>query len=134
PGIQPGNAERREDSRQRLSEPPVLLDPAQREVVEATIRDHCRIRQWRLHAVNARTNHVHLVVTAGAPPEDVMRQFKAWCARRLSERAAPANTQAKTAPRSKNGRRRWWTEHGSTKWINDEAYLSNAVRYVIERQ
>jgi hypothetical protein len=31
-------------------------------------------------------------------------------------------------------RRKWWTEHGSTKWINDRAYFDNAVRYVLERQ
>jgi hypothetical protein len=66
---------------------------------------------------------VHVVVTAGVRPEEVMSQFKAWCSRRLTEQEG-RNT----------GRTRWWTEHGSTKWINDEEYLLNATQYVLERQ
>jgi REP element-mobilizing transposase RayT len=54
--------------------------------VEDTIHDHCRIRGWHLHAVNCRTNHAHVVVTApDRDPEEVMDQFKAWCTRRLKE-------------------------------------------------
>jgi hypothetical protein len=63
---------------------------------------------------------VHLVAAADVRPEVVMEQLKAWCSRRLNEGGGR--------------RRKWWTEHGSTKWINDEAYHRNAVRYVTERQ
>jgi REP element-mobilizing transposase RayT len=100
----------------------VTLGQHERQVVEATIRDHCRIRRWSLHALNVRSNHVHVVVTADAPPEDVMGQFKAWCSRRLNERSVGASRQ------------KWWTRHGSTRWINDSGYLGNAVRYVVEGQ
>ena len=82
---------------------------------------HCEIRRWSLHAVNARSNHVHVVVTADAEPAKVMDQFKAWSSRRLNERTEQAPE-------------RWWTRHGSTKWINDEGYLQNAIRYVLEGQ
>lgn len=34
----------------------------------------------------------------------------------------------------KAGRRRWFTEHGSTKWINDEGYLEQAIHYVLHSQ
>ena len=105
-----------------MTDPPVLLSERQRATIERTIRDHCVFRGWRLHAVNARTNHVHIVVTADRVPEVVMNQFKAWCSRRLNE--GEGATTAK----------RWWTKHGSTKWINDEEYFRNAVQYVLERQ
>jgi len=85
------------------------------------VRDHCQFRNWTLHAVNARSNHVHTVVTADAAPELVMNQFKSWCSRRLNEQGGAS-------------RIRWWTRHGSTKWINDETYLLNAIRYVKELQ
>ena len=129
PGVKAPDPNRLDDSRQRMTSAAIRLDPGQRQLVETTIRDHCQIRKWTLHAVNVRTNHIHVVVTAEMAPEKVMEQFKAWCSRRLSEAAGLV-----PAPDTKNGKRRWWTEHGSTKWINDEDYFHNAVRYVNERQ
>jgi sarcosine oxidase delta subunit len=55
----------------------------------------------------------------GCEPETAMEQFKAWCSRRLNERGT---------------KRKWWTKHGSTKWINDARYLHNAVVYVRDKQ
>jgi REP element-mobilizing transposase RayT len=129
PGIQAPDQERQTSVRLRMTEATVLLDEPQRQLVEGTIREHCRIRQWHLHAVNVRSNHVHVVVSADLAPEETMRQLKAWCSRRLSEQAGLASEKG-----TRNGRRHWWTEHGSTKWINDESYLQNAIRYVNERQ
>ncbi len=78
PGIQAPEAERQMQARGRLKEPPVTLDEGQRVVVEATIRAHCAIRRWTLHAIHCRSNHVHVVVTADeVAPETVMNQFKA---------------------------------------------------------
>jgi REP element-mobilizing transposase RayT len=126
-GIKPADHRRAAVVRERMTDEAVLLSPAQREIVESTIRQHCEVRKWPLLALNVRTNHIHLVVTASGTPEAVMSQLKAWCSRRLSEHAGLVG-------RAKNGQRRWWTEHGSTKYINDEAYLHNATRYVNERQ
>jgi REP element-mobilizing transposase RayT len=121
PGIQPHDRKLNDAMRDSLREQPHRLSPEQRCLVEQTIRDHCCIRAWTLHAVNARTTHVHVVVTAtDVTPETVMEQFKAWCSRRLNERC--------------KGRRKWWTEHGSTLWINDEASFVKAVDYVLNRQ
>jgi REP element-mobilizing transposase RayT len=121
-GVQAPDPAKRDAARRKLDGPPVALLPEQRALVEATVRAHCDFRRWTLHAVNARSNHVHVVVTAPeTEPEKIMDQFKAWCSRRLNERAGKA-------------RERWWTRHGSTKWINDEDYFHAAVRYVLERQ
>ena len=52
----------------RMTEMALILDREQRGLVEKTIADHCRIRSWTLHAVNCRSNHVHVLVTAPQPP------------------------------------------------------------------
>jgi REP element-mobilizing transposase RayT len=121
-GIQAADAMREQAAREHLVGPPVYLGVQERDISIATIRDHCTIRRWELHAVNARSNHVHVVVTApGYKPDPVMVQFKAWCTRRLNEQ----------------GRRsleRWWTKGGSTRWINDVQYLLNATHYVTDLQ
>ena len=80
-------------ARESLKGEPTLLSLEQRAIVESAIRAHCRIKGWTLHAVNVRTNHVHVVVTAdGVPPELVVQQFKAWASRHL-------------------GKQRLWTRH-----------------------
>ena len=110
-----------EMAQSRMKEPAFFLDDPSRRVVEDTIRKHCAVRTWQLHAVNALTNHVHVVVTAvGYEPETVRDQFKAWCTRRLKA--------------SETARTKFWTEGGSCRWINQEADLEAAVSYVIEAQ
>ncbi len=119
---------RRQAALRLMTEPALTLDVEQRRLVEATIADHCRIRGWQLHAVNARTCHVHAVVTApGRSPDDVMEQLKAWCTRRLKERERLMNPS--TGPRLK-----WWTQGGSGRWLNDVPSLESAVVYVVEGQ
>jgi REP element-mobilizing transposase RayT len=130
PGVQPPDERRVLDSESRMVQTAVTFDEAQRALVEQVIREHCQIRGWHLHALNARSNHVHVVVTADREPEEVMNQLKAWCSRRLSD-AAGLNSPPGA---KKAGRKKWFTEHGSTKWINDEVYLENAVRYVLDGQ
>jgi len=120
PGVRDADPVIEAAMRARMSDDPVVLTDEQRELVETTIRKHAAVRGWHIHTLNVRTNHVHVVVTADRHPDEVMEQFKAWCSRRLSEQLGR--------------KRKWWTEHGSTKWINDEAYLDNAIRYVDEGQ
>lgn len=120
PGIQPPDPELQSQVEFGLTHERPLLTDDQRMIVERTIREHCGIRNWTLHAVNVRSNHVHVVVSSDRKPEDVMHQLKSWSSRKLNEAAG--------------GKRRWWAYHGSTKWINDQAYLANAIRYVLERQ
>src|SRR5688500_14303497 len=70
PVIRDADPDREQAARERMAEAPVILTEAQRQIVEQTIRDHCRIRGWTLHALNVRTNHVHVVVTAERDGED----------------------------------------------------------------
>ena len=124
-GIFPPDPDIERQARERMAEPMVLLTDEQRAIVERTIADHCRIRGWTLHAVNAQANHVHVVVTADCDPEGVRDQFKAWCSRKLSDAAGLTEIVAEGA-----GRRRWFTESGDAEIIDTEEYLRNAIRYV----
>lgn len=116
--------ERRERARSLARTPPVRLTREARDIVESTIRDHCDHRRWELHALNVRSNHVHVVVRCPADlaPETAMSQIKAWSTRRLRD-AGLAGKQAKV-----------WTEHGSTRWIKSDASLIAAIDYVNNHQ
>jgi hypothetical protein len=104
-----------------LSEPPLTLSDSHRSIVFETIRDHCSIRKWVLHACNPRTNHVHVVVTAyGCHPKDVRVQFQSWCTRRLRESGLE--------------RKNVWTENGSERYLNTESELEAAIIYTNESQ
>jgi hypothetical protein len=125
--VQPPDSEREEAARRAMTDVAVILTREQRDLVEATIVKQCEIRGWVLHARNARTNHVHVVVSAALDGKEVRAQLKAWCSQALSKHAGLAG-------RSRNGLRRWWTEKGDVEWIDDEEHLYNAIRYVTELQ
>lgn len=128
-GVKSPNWQIEDESRERMAQPPVIFSGPQRTIVEKTIRAHCELRMWKLHAVNARTNHVHVVVAAASTPDDVMSQLKAWCSRKLSDDAGLIDRVAVKA-----GRRHWFTEGGDKELVHDEDQLRNAIRYVLERQ
>ncbi|QDV28305.1 Transposase IS200 like protein [Planctopirus ephydatiae] len=107
---------------QSLRQAPYQLDHAHREVVLKTVREVCDHRSWSLHAVHVRSNHVHILLTALPPPEKVMSDLKAWSSRRLRE------TFGEDADRDR------WTQHGSTRYLNDMKSLESAIAYVINEQ
>ena len=80
------------------------------------------VRKWRLLGRGPRYRKVGRCVRYD--PDDVMAQFKSWCTRRLKEYqgSLPQNRQ------------HWWTEGGSKRYLNDDASLEAAVRYVKEAQ
>ncbi|MBI4580165.1 MAG: transposase [Planctomycetes bacterium] len=116
-GVQEPDLILQERMRSRMKGESVVLDTIQRRTVDEVVRRHCDIRGWTLHALNVRTNHVHVVVSAGIGPEEVLAQFKAWASRWLGK---PAHQR--------------WTEHGSTRWINRVEDLEAAIRYTLEQQ
>src|SRR5690606_29909249 len=103
-----------------LKQPPMEFDESHRIAIQDAIVEVCAHREWRLIALHVRTKHVHAVVVADTTPERVMNDFKAYATRKLRER------------RLVDEHRRVWTRHGSTRYLNDEAALAGAARYVIE--
>jgi REP element-mobilizing transposase RayT len=114
----------------RMTEDACRLDPEQRKRVEAQVEETCQFRGWVLRAVNCRTNHVHVVVTADRKPEVVRNQLKAWCTRRLKELD---EVRRKDRP-DLAFRENWWAERGSQRYVNDEDSLEAAILYVRDGQ
>ena len=120
PGIQFPNGQLQDVAARRLAFDPVYLDPVQRQIVEAAIEEEAIFRGGRLHARNARTNHVHLVVTIDEEGEKTRDRFKAWCSRKLNE------TYGKHPI--------WWTRGGKVVKAGDDAHFENVVRYTVDGQ
>jgi hypothetical protein len=49
----------------KLKSEALTLNAEQRKSVESAIRETCVYRSWHLHALNVRTNQVHVVVAIG---------------------------------------------------------------------
>ncbi|MEW5980205.1 MAG: transposase [Acidobacteriota bacterium] len=154
-GFQLPNLPAEREAQGRMTETACRLNSRQRQVVEGVIRAHCQIRGWILHAVNCRSNHVHVVVTAKSVfPDAVMAQLKAWSTRKLKARSASEGNQKPRSASEGNqkpqsasegkvtvreefaapSRQNWWTEGGSVRLLFREKNLQEAIRYVVERQ
>jgi REP element-mobilizing transposase RayT len=127
-GPQEPDAQRHFEASLLSSESPIILDLEERRIVEMTITEHCAIRNWTLHAVNCRSNHVHVAVTAPDRLIELPReQFKAWCTRRLCQSVRERGEGTTT-------RKKWWTERGWDEYIDTEEALAKVVAYIIEGQ
>jgi REP element-mobilizing transposase RayT len=105
-----------------MTEDVCLLDEAQCRAVELQIAETCRHRGWQLHAVNCRSNHVHVVVAAAnTRPKKFRADLKAWATRCLKDQFDST-------------RENWWADRGSIRWLNTEASLEAAVIYVTDAQ
>jgi hypothetical protein len=62
---------------------PYLLDDERRAIVLATILEVCDYRGWEPLAVHVRSNAVYAVMDADASSERVLKDFKAYCGRKL---------------------------------------------------
>jgi REP element-mobilizing transposase RayT len=116
------------ECRARMTEDACRLKLEQRQRVHDQIAETCDHRRWVLHAVNCRTNHVHVVLSSSAAPKTIREQLKAWCTRRLKEQQAAAGIAEAEL------RENWWTERGSIRWIFQESDLAAAIEYVLDHQ
>ncbi len=107
----------------RLRDDPVILDADQRGCVEAAALETCEFRKWHLHAINVRTNHVHVVVSIGnKKPEVALNAFKANATRMMK------------ATRCWNRHYSPWTDKGSTRYLWNEKSVALAIDYVLYGQ
>ena len=108
--------------RDRMKEEPVVLNTSQREKVEEVCRHHADVRGWQLHAVSARSNHVHIAVTADAAPDKVRDQFKANATRVLRQSPEPITNE------------KVWTRGGDVEIIDGDDALEHVVLHITEAQ
>src|SRR5258705_9792259 len=59
----PRSDRRRDLNRRQLKSEPVILNARQRKSIQLAVNEVCVNRKWHLHAFNARTNHVHAIVS-----------------------------------------------------------------------
>ena len=107
---------------ENLAVEPFLLDRLRRGCVERAIRSVCAIRNYGLSAINVRTNHAHIVASAGTGPNIMMSAFKANATRELRE-AGLAEVGQKV-----------WSRGGSTRYLWKEHHLERAIEYTINGQ
>ncbi len=113
---------REREAKARMTEDACLLTWEQRRAVEAQIAETCAHRGWKLHVVNCRSNHIHVVVTADVSDPDKIRiDLKAWATRTLKKKFD-------------SGRANWWTERGSIRYLNSDDDLEAATLYVRDGQ
>ena len=122
--------------RVEMKESPLILNVYERGLVNRTINEVCRHRGWVCHIANARTNHVHLVVSAVEVSGKLVRDsMKAWCTRRLKERQ---DVLLKHLPPDRltfdRVREKWWAERGFVRPLFTEADLEAAIIYAGDAQ
>ena len=99
------------------------LNVKQRRSVENDIRESCLFRRWHLHALNVRTNHVHLVVSIGTTKSGrAPNTFKANATRLMRE---DGNWKSPNSP---------WADKGSQRPLWNERSVALAVDYVMNGQ
>ena len=101
---------------------PMVLDPIQREEVDAAIRELCSERKYDLKALNVRTNHAHSVVSAQMKPERIADAMKARATKRLREKGL-VDPARKIWSRGRSRRRLWKPRH-----------VEAAIRYTLYEQ
>lgn len=107
--------------KQQKSEP-FLLDNDGRRVVESSIKEVCMYREFTLHALNVRTNHVHAVVTKAGKPEKIIEAFKSYSTRALRVKNL-VTAEVKI-----------WARHGRTKYLWNDRNVGLAIEYVLYSQ
>ena len=113
---------RETSERERMAQAPYNLDQVRRDIVLEAIQEVCAHRGWDLLAAHVRTTHVHTVVEAEAPPENIMDDFKVYASRRLNRMGLDGA-----------GRKRW-TRRGSTRRLWKPERISAAIQYVVAEQ
>ncbi|MDV6033708.1 MAG: hypothetical protein F9B45_27165 [Phycisphaera sp. RhM] len=135
-GKQPANPLLERWCRVEMKESPLVLSVYERGLVNRTIKEVCRHRGWECQIANARTNHVHLVVSAaGTSGRQVRDSMKAWCTRRLKERQDVLLKHLYSEQLwFDRVRDHWWAEGGYARPLFTQADLEAAIVYAGEAQ
>jgi REP element-mobilizing transposase RayT len=116
------DAVREQQAREAMIQPPYVMGPAEREIVCQAIVQLAKDRGWNLLAAHARSNHVHVVISADRDPGRLMSDLKGRASRDL------------TLAGFDNAERRRWTRHGSTLHLFREEEVEAKIRYTLDEQ
>jgi REP element-mobilizing transposase RayT len=119
----PANKSWLEHNTRELKTDALTLSAQQRHIVETAIRETCLHRNWRLHVLNVRTNHVHVIVSIGkTKPEQALNAFKSNSTRKMREEGS---WQSSHSP---------WADKGSKRYLWNDRSVALAIDYVINGQ
>lgn len=110
------NVPLRERMQEKMAQPPVILNNDQRRAVTDAIEMLCGQRNYELHALNVRTNHVHAVASAAAKPERIADAMKAFATKRLRELGLVGATE------------RVWSRGRSRRYLWKPPHVEAAVK------
>jgi REP element-mobilizing transposase RayT len=113
---------RERSARRRCRQAPITLNAEQRRIVEEAVLEVIARKNWSLHELSVRSNHVHVVVSAPEHPDRVVNTFKSISTRRLREARL---SDASIKP---------WNRGGSRKYLWTPEALEAACRYVLDGQ
>ena len=149
PPLEP-DEERERQAFALLKHAPVKLGSRQRPLIAQAIQEVCQHRGWRLHALNVRTNHVQVVVTANRRGKRVVNDFKSYATRRMRESGclpesclevfdhldAPNFGAAPVRKRSPADEPKYkvWTRGGSARPLDTENSFRRAIEYTLYEQ
>jgi REP element-mobilizing transposase RayT len=108
--------------RQNTKQDAFLLNDKQRAAVKRAIESVCQHRKYSLSAVNVRTNHFHVVVSAQCKPEPIANAFKSYATRQLRDEGLIADNV------------RPWTRGKSRRYLWKSRHVSRAIDYVLYGQ
>ncbi len=108
-----------EASRTLMAGPAVALDAEQASDVIAQFLVTAAHRGWFVRATAVMADHFHLVASADAPSEALLRDFKSYAARALSARWGKPVSGT------------WWTQSGSRRELTADWIIDQKVRYTL---
>ncbi len=117
--FEPENEAIRTFERNSLKATPSLLSTEQRLFLEKAIPAICERGNWKRHIEAAREYHVHVLLSAEADPKAVRKWLKSWLCQSLNEHF---------------GKRSWFAEGGSGKWVNDDDYFNAVYQYILNQR
>ena len=97
---------------------PVVLNDAQRRVIEEIVPSICVRGKWEYHTAAARSDHVHVMLASTKEGKRVRQWLKRWLGEELSK-------QWQREPKQT-----WWAIGGSVKSIWNEEYFTNVFEYI----
>jgi REP element-mobilizing transposase RayT len=107
---------------QELKNKPFLFDENQREIIKTSIVEVCEYRNYKLQAINVRSNHVHIVVSAQIKPKLIIEAFKSYATRTLRQKNLGDSAE------------KIWARGGSRRYLWKTRYVSLAIEYVLYGQ
>jgi REP element-mobilizing transposase RayT len=96
----------------------IKLNALHRHIVLRAVLEVCEFRGWLAHAVHVRSNHIHIVVSGREKPEKMMLDFKRYATRAIKKDGEKISVE------------KYWTQHGSTKYIWTKERLCSSIEYV----